>query len=210
MRHVLLLLVTAVVLLGCVTGPDWDPELRTPVPEKIGRDREVIVSDFLSARREVSVLMAPGIDQLLESATVHDESFTVAGLLKREGFQTQAHAGFEPGDLRDDQVLLRGAVVVTPLNSMEGIGVFNFLYLVTALPLVLPSPVPFRAGGYVLYRYELIDTDGRIIYQSGETKSRVTWKYNWLWSAIGVRNTIDRELYGGALETVVEGMAENL
>lgn len=161
------------LLCGCVTGPYWDPELETPLPDEEYSGRDIVVSEFLYGEYKSSRTLSLDVEIIRESATIQDVSYQVADLLNERGVHAQARAGVEASDLMDDQLLLRGAVL---FKTRHGFSVSNIIWFSTLVGMALPSPFPYTPGADVDYRYELVAPDGRIIYASGPLNSSIFWE----------------------------------
>lgn len=155
---------------GCVRGPFWaGPEPLPGVPSE--RAVAVIVSPFILAERESSLSISGNIQELMESARVQDISMQIASALSDKGIRAEARNGFEPADLPEGSVLLRGAI--SPSAQVVGGGrLFAhaglMMFSLGVFGVILPSPIAHRVPATIyVYRVEVIDRDGRILVQTG-------------------------------------------
>ncbi len=180
------LLMGAAGLAGCGIGPKWHQEVSLPPLAGPFAARKAMVSDFITSVRTISVTHGAYIKETLESVSVHDISGLIAQGLAANGVPAEARAGFAPRDLRPDEVLVRGAVTAKDrynnwwLNLPAGLITCCTLLLVGG---VLPSPVPWESGAYLNYRVEVIDGEGRVLLQTGDTETIGSYLDFWIWTS---------------------------
>lgn len=124
---------------------------------------------------------------------VSDISGIVAEGLQRRGIAAEARKDVKPAYLRDDEVLLSGAVLSqereVDMGRLLGAALFSSLSLT-----LLPTPIPFREGNALVYRVELTDRRGRILYQSGEQRIVGTFDTYHFYGTTGVSQKAPRVL----------------
>lgn len=175
-----LFLLLSFCLVSCSIGPNYVPLLQ---PDDSGlnlRGKKVIVSKFLQAKSQISITHSKEIINILESAQVKDISYHIARHLNKAGIEAFSIQDAKQKQLTSDEVLIRGAIVTGPLPESVNMPIpfiLNFLLIGN----ILPTPFPYRTGVDLTFRYEVIDHSGRILYQSGDKRSRITYKHYWVW-----------------------------
>jgi len=170
---------------GCAKGPSWQPEVYVPAKaNKSLKGKTVIVSNFLQAESQVSVTHSIDIQTILESASVQDISLIMAEKLSTTGVPADARVDVKPDQLSSDEILLRGAMVFSPLGG--GVNTRHLalgIVSLTVFGLLLPSPFLYYTGADITYRVELIDSQGNILLQTGDRYTRGTYRSRWTFGA---------------------------
>jgi hypothetical protein len=155
------------MLSGCMVGPQWSDEVHLGIPAGSIQGRKVVVSNFVKSVSATSTTNSQQIVEIKESVQVSDISGAIADALRARGIAAEARKDVKAAYLRDDEVLLSGAVLTQERYTDWGMWLPASLFSGLSLTL-LPTPVPFRQGNALVYRVELDDGRGRILYQSGD------------------------------------------
>ena len=170
------------LLSGCASGPHWKSEFTLPKPSKSLKGKSIVVSDFIRAEHGISVTGSARIREIRESAYVHDVSEIIASSLRSSGISAEAHVDARPSSLSAHEVLVRGAVIVERVERPKE--VLNMVLFVSSLTIIggiLPSPLSSEVNPIVKYRAEIIDSNGRILMQSGEKEITAQFTCRWVW-----------------------------
>jgi len=88
---------------------------------------------------------------------------------------------FDLKNLQEDEVLLSGAIILGKKKyTLEDMSCGLLV------PLILPMPWNYHSGKDVLFRYEIVDKNGKILYHSGDQNMVVCMKSHFY--HIGTRN----------------------
>ena len=175
-----IILILLTIFIGCGIGPKWEPDISFEEPIESTEGKHIIVSQFLFSQQQVSYTSSPNIIKILESARVQDISLRITKGLIEEGVSAEALKDISVKQLKSDQLLLKGAVIVTPLNFITS-DLAAILLSFTTIGCILPTPLVVHTGAEVYYRYELVDHMGRILQQTGDKHTQVTYKHHYTW-----------------------------
>jgi len=166
-RGITMAIAISLLSAGCATEPKLVSAIALPKPQTDLKGKTVVVSGFLQSEHAVSVTQSEAIRQTLESAYVHDISGQVASSLRSKGIPAEGRIGATPSSLADNEVLVRGAFI--PTGALLNMGAWEIMWgTIGIVGYILPSPLPFRWGSLIIYRVEIIDSDGRILVQTGD------------------------------------------
>jgi hypothetical protein len=187
-KPVLVTLFAAIALLfmGCMSEVQYDPRIEIPSKPGLLKDKKVVVAGFVKSVQDISATSSSGITKILESAHVQDISLIVTNYLVNKGIQADARSEFKVSQLRDDEVLLRGAAISIPMDAkrLAGPRFGNAMLLICTVGIVgivLPTPIAYITGRTFYYRMEIVDSQGRILMQTGDQRSDVyTTKHHML------------------------------
>jgi len=171
----LLLLISSA---GCLSGPEWNEEVSFPtIAEAVGK--KAIVTNFTETIRRTSVTHSQDLIITEESHSAHDISAQIASRMQAAGIKAEARVNYKPEYLREDEVLVRGAV-----RSVLYGGDFSRKILMGLTLMIvggiLPSPTPFNPGANQIYRVEVIGPDGRILLQTGNKDIEARYCHFWI------------------------------
>ena len=172
------------LLSGCASGPHWKSEFTLPKPSKSLKGKSIVVSDFIRAEHGISVTESRRVREIRESAYVHDVSEIIASSLRSSGISAEARVDARPSSLASNEVLVRGAVIVERVERPGGRTLFNWVLFAPTILIVggvLPSPMQWQANPIVRYRVEIIDSNGRILAQTGEKEMTAEFACWWAW-----------------------------
>ena len=178
----LLLFCMVFSLFSCGIGPVYSPELRLEDSGLDMHDKTVIVTKFYKAKSELTYTGDLNISRVLESAKLYDISFNVANHLKKEGLKAYSMKDAPANTLKKGEVMLSGAMITKSIPVEDNFPIPGML-VVFLIGNVLPSPMAYKSGVDVVFRYELIDSSGRIL-QSREKSSRIFYKDYYIWGRI--------------------------
>jgi hypothetical protein len=136
------------------------------------QNKSVVVTSFYKAQTELSYLGDLEISRILESAKLFDISFSVASHLKSAGIQASAMKDADVDSLKSGQVMLSGTIVTRSIPMEENFP-FPGMMIILLIGNILPSPAAYESGVDVMYRYELVDSSGEILFASPEKESRI-------------------------------------
>jgi hypothetical protein len=201
-RRIAIIAICSFMVTSCAIGPSYDPPFRA---ESSGVDmsgRRVVVSNFYKAKTELSYLGDLQISYILERAKLYDASFAVASHLKRNGIDANAVKDATVDSLVEDEVLLSGTIVTRSIPMEENFP-FPGMLIVLLIGNILPSPAAYVSGVDVVYRYELVDTNGMVLFSSPEKETRISYRDHWIWGRIffyksyerDINETLDQEIY---------------
>ncbi len=163
---------------GCLSGPEWNEEVSFPaIAEAVGK--KAIVANFTQSIRRTSVTHSPELIITEESLSAHDISGQIANGLRKAGISAEAHSNYKPENLKEDEVLVRGAV--RSVRYDKGFPNQLFLFLtIGVVGVILPSPTPWTPGANQTYRVEVIGPDGRFLLQTGNRNLEARYSYFWI------------------------------
>ena len=189
------------MITSCAIGPLYSPALTAENSDLNKRDKTVVVTKFYEAQTELSYLGDLNISRILESAKLYDISLSVSDYLKKEGIESYAMKEAPVNTLKEGEVMLSGAIITRSIPMEENFP-FPGMLIIILVGNILPSPVAFKSGVDVIYRYELIDSSGRILH-SLEKSSRIFYKDYFIWGRIfgykkyekKIRDSLNGQIY---------------
>ena len=175
-----MLFVFILVVCSCAIGPIYLPELQSENSGLNMKDKKVLVTKFYKAETNLSYLGDFEITRILESAKLSDISFSLSNFLGERGINSTAMKDAPANSLKKGEVMLSGSLITRSIPMEENFPYPGMLVLIL-IGNLLPSPSPYISGVDVIYRYELIDSSGRILFQSPEKSSRILYKDHYIW-----------------------------
>jgi len=182
LKLIIALLLFVPIVSSCAIGPIYNPELTTGNSGLNIHDKKVVVTKFYKAQTELSYLGDLDISRILESAKLNDISFSVANHLKKEGIEAYGMKDTPVNKLKEGEVMLSGAIVTKSIPMEENFP-FPGMLVIILIGNILPSPAAYISGLDVMYRYELIDSSGRILH-SLEKSSSIYYEDYYIWGRI--------------------------
>ena len=146
-----------------------------------------MVSDFIRAEHGISVTESRRVREIRESAYVHDVSEIIASSLRSSGISAEARMDARPSSLASNEVLVRGAVIVERVEHPVVSRLVNLIFGVPTIFVIggiLPSPMEWQVNPVVKYRAEIIDSNGRILMQSGEKEITAEFTCRWVYECL--------------------------
>ncbi len=207
----LMALTLVVPLAGCGIGPTLKQSVTLPSVNASLAGKEIVVSGFRASSHSVSVTSSGNIRETLESVRVGDISAEVAQSLVSQGVPAEARIDFKPSYLRQDQLMLRGAVV-TGKGHETGLSYLNLIIWPFSLMViggVVPTPIAFEKIHDVEYRMELIDSEGRVVLNVNDVRESSIKDY-YAWPAFADQSHRSRECLGHAKGEIFRELAEVL
>ena len=94
--------------------------------------------------------------------------------------------------LKENEVMLSGAIITKSIPFEENFP-FPGMLVCILIGNILPSPAAYKSGVDIMYQYELMDSNGRIL-QSVEKSSRVYFKDYYIWGRIFMAQKYEKKL----------------
>ena len=182
-KQILSLLVVCLILFSCGIGPIYSPKISAEDSGLSLGDKSVVVSKFYMATTELTYTGSIDIQRILESAKLNDVSFNVANYLNSNNIRATAMKDADVSSLKDGELLLTGTIISRSIPMEENFP-FPGMMIVILIGNILPSPAAYVSGVDLMFRYELIDSSGRILFSSADKDSRIYYKDYYIWGRI--------------------------
>ena len=182
LRRTGLVLSVVFMFTSCAIGPIYSPTLTSGNSGQNIRNKTVVVTKFYEAQTELSYLGDLNISRILESAKLYDISLNVSNYLVKDGIESYAMKDAPVNTLKEGEVMLSGAIITRSIPMEENFP-FPGMLIIILVGNILPSPAAYKSGVDLIYRYELIDSSGRILH-SIEKSSRIYYKDYYIWGRI--------------------------
>lgn len=201
---------------SCAIGPIYSPPLSGGNSGlNVGRET-VVVTKFYEAQTELSYLGDLRISRILESAKLYDISFDVSNHLNKKGIKSYAMKDHPVDRLKQGEVMISGAIITRSIPMEENFP-FPGMMIVILVGNILPSPAAYKSGVDVIYRYELIDSSGRIL-NSLEKSSRIYYKDYYIWGRIfgykkyekRIRENLNAQIYNLMIDDLANQQSSGL
>jgi len=189
---IIALLLFAPIVSSCAIGPTYNPELTIGNSGLNMQDKKVLVTKFYKAQTELTYLGDSNISIMLESAKLNDISLKVANHLKKEGIEAYGMKDAPVNKLKEGEVMLSGAIITESIPMDENFP-FPGMLMVILIGNILPSPAAYVSGVDVVYRYELIDSSGRILH-SLEKSLRIYYEDYYVWGRLFFYKKHEKEI----------------
>lgn len=204
----------ALCVQGCYIGPTFLDEVEVSPPTASVDGKTFIASRVMTSERTVETRLAsPGLQEILETATVKDAGPDLADQLNLRGLSVQYRSGLRQEDLREDQLLITGNIVPrtpNPLFTGTGLQITSSLtHLITAVAVLylLPFPIPIFTYLEVDYDVRVIDHEGLVIVRANGT-TRLSFRHHMTIPAFSWRG--DAELYQSGMPKFMELLADEM
>lgn len=183
LKLIIMLLLFVYIVCSCAIGPIYSPELSLENSGLNMHDKTVVVTKFYKAQTNLSYLGDLHVSRIIESAKLYDISFSISNHLNKEGIKAYSIKDAPVNTLKESEVMLSGAIITRSIPMEDNFPCPGML-IIFLVGNILPSPVAYKSGIDVMYRYELIDSSGRILFHSPEKSSRIYYKDYYVWGRI--------------------------
>lgn len=205
----LLIILISSLLSSCAIGPIYKPQISAEDSGLNLSKKKVVVSKFYKAQTELTYSGDIEIHRILESAKLQDVSYQVAAFLTQNNLLARAIKDADVASLQDDEVLLSGTIITRSIPFEENFP-FPGMMVVILVGNILPSPAAYKSGIDVLFRYELVDSSGNILFSSPDKDYRIYYKDYYIWGRIfnykkyekRINEKLDKEILDMIIEDV--------
>ena len=208
LKRIGVLLLLICIVYSCAIGPIYSPELYSENSGLNLHDKTVVVTKFYKAQSELSYLGDLEVSRILESAKLYDISFNVAKHLNKEGIEAIGMKDAPANSLKEDEVMLSGAVITRSIPMEENFP-FPGMLIIVLIGNILPSPAAYKSGIDLMYQYELVESSGRIL-QSIEKSTRIYYKDYYIWGRLFLHKKYEKEIQANIEEQIYDLIIKDL
>jgi len=207
--YLLFFLLIASLFSSCAIGPIYKPQISAEDSGLNLANKKIVVSKFYKAQTELTYSGDIEIHRILESAKLQDASYHVAAFLAQNNIVARANKDADVASLKDNEIMLSGTIVTRSIPFEENFP-FPGIMVVILIGNILPSPAAYKSGIDILFRYELVDSSGNILYSSPDKDYRIYYKDYYIWGRIfnykkyeeRINEKLDKEILDMIIEDV--------